>query len=131
VADEPNLFGVKPKAKRAKPAPLPGGVVQRLIGVYARLFEGRFHEKPMVTPADGAALKRMVAHAGEATVERRLPRYLQLDDTYLAGEGYPLRLMPGAWNRLVAAEATDAPTARTVPDAGRTAAYLRGLKGSK
>lgn len=98
---EPNLFGVtaKPKARKAKAAP---GEVQVVIGKWAALFEARFREKPLVTGKDGAAVKRLIAHAGAETVLRRLPIYLDLPDEFLAGQGYPLSLMLGQWNRLVA-----------------------------
>ncbi len=129
MTDGPNLFGVKPKAKRKAAPAVPGGAVQRLIGAWVRLFEGRFGEKPVITPADGAALKRLVSHAGEGAVERRLHAYLELTNTYVAEAGYPLRLLPGEWNRLVAADKTGAP--RSVPDADATGRYLRRLKGGR
>ena len=124
---DPNLFGVVPKARKARPAPSPTGEIQRLIGLWASLFEERFHEKPIVTGKDGAAVKRLVAHGGVGAVERRLRIYLALDDPYIAGQGYPLSLMLGAWNRLVAQD-VQAPS--RVPDSDATSRYLRGIKGA-
>lgn len=129
MTDGPNLFDVKPKAKRKQAAPLPGGAVQRLIGTYVRLFEAKFKEKPIILPRDGAALKRMIAHAGEAAVERRLPLYLALPDDYISNEGYPLVLMQSAWNKLVALERSS--TSTKVPDAAATETYLRNLRGGR
>lgn len=129
MSDEPNLFGVKSKAKRKASPPIPGGAVQRLIGTYRSLFEAKFHETPTITAADGAALKRLVAQSGADVVERRLRLFLEIDDPYTSGEGYPLRLMPRAWNKLIVQDA-QAKTSRT-PDAERTDEYLRSLKRAK
>ena len=123
---EPNLFGVEPKPKREKAPAVPGGAVQRLISLWIGLFEKRFKEKPVITARDGAALKRLVSHAGAEAVERRLPRYLELDDPYIANEGYPLALLQRSWNKLIVADRRDNST-RT-PDADRTAEYLRKLR---
>ncbi len=123
-----NLFGVPDKEpKKPAPAKAGPGEVQRLIGVWAKLFEARFGEKPIVTGRDGAALKRLIAHSDAATVERRLKVYLALDDAFIASQGYPLGLMLGAWNRLVA---QDRPEPSRVPSAERTAEYIRNLKAS-
>lgn len=125
---EGNLFDVPAKKRQKKtPAPLPGGTVQRLIGVYARLFEARFAEKPVILPRDGAALKRLIGHAGEAAVERRLPLYLALPDEYLAREGYPLVLLQSVWNKLIVAEREQS-AGRTVPGVEATEAYLKSLR---
>ncbi len=130
MVDEPNLFDVRRKAKRKAVAPVPGGAVQRLIGIWVGLYERRFGEKPVITPRDGAALKRLVLHAGADVVEHRLPLFLELDDAYIAGEGYPLVLLQSAWNKLIAAEHTT-PAPRQVRDADATDRYLRRLKGDR
>jgi len=126
LRDEPNLFGIKPKPKPRKAEPLPSGTMTRLIGIWVGLFEARFREKPVIRPRDAAALKRMVRHAGEASVSARLRLYIALDDEYVAAEGYPLALFEDRWNKLVAAAAR--PQAR-VQDAESTDAYLRSLRG--
>ncbi len=126
---EPNLFGVAAKVKKPKPTAAAPGDVQLVIRTWVEAFERRFGEKPIITGKDAAACKRLVAHAGVATVVRRLPAYLELADDFLAGQGYPLSLMLAQWNRLIAAERPTT-TSRT-PDADRTAAYLRRLKGDR
>lgn len=126
--DEANLFGVTPKKKRASAPPLPNGVVQRLLGIWVGLFETKFHEKPVILPRDGAALKRLISHAGAEAVERRLPRYLALEDAYVIAEGYPLVLLQSSWNKLIVAEKA---TASRLPDADETDKYLRDLRGGR
>ncbi len=120
-----DLFGVGKRPAKAKAAPTPPGAIQRLIGVWASLFEARYREKPIITARDAAALKRLIGHADVATVERRLRAYLDLDDPYISGQGYPLALMLGAWNRLIA---TDRQPLRVQMDADRTTQYLDDLK---
>lgn len=127
MKDDPNLFDVKRKAKRVAAPPLPNGIVQRLLGIWVGLFEAKFHEKPMILPRDGAALKRLVALAGAEAVERRLPKYLALEDRYIAGEGYPLALLQSSWNRLIIQDRVHDRT----PDAARSQDYLRKLKGGQ
>jgi hypothetical protein len=126
--NEPNLFDVHRKKKPKTSEPTPGGVVQRLIGLYVTLFEAKFREKPVITPRDGKALKRLVAHAGEDAVTRRLPRYLDLPDDYIAREGYPLSLFQSTWNKLIAEERSDTRDGHRVPDSKTTTAYLQSLK---
>lgn len=126
MSDEPNLFGVKPRAKRKAAPPIAGGVVQELVALWVRLFEQKFREKPVITARDGAALKRLVAHSGAEAVRRRLPRYLALDDAYVANEGYPLSLLQRSWNKLIVAEQGE--NGRRGPDAERTRTYLRSLR---
>ncbi len=128
-----NLFGVpaKAKAKKAKaPKPSTGDAVQRLIRAWDLLFTVRFNERPLITGKDAAALKRLVQHTGGdiGLVERRLALYLKLDDPFLAGQGYPLSLLLGQWNRLVA---LDVPERSKVPDADRTAEMLRRNLGGR
>jgi hypothetical protein len=122
----PNLFGVPAKARKAKaPKPSTGTAVTELIAAWAALFEARFGEKPLVTGKDAAALKRLVEHGcGDVgLVRRRLAAYLRLDDAFLAGQGYPLSLLLGQWNRLVALEAPEA-GGRQVQDADATQRLL-------
>jgi hypothetical protein len=123
--DEANLFDIKRKPKRAASAPLPFGAVQRLIDVWIGLFEAKFREKPVLTKADAAPLRRLAVSHGVALVERRLPRYLALADPLYRDEGYPLRLLPRAWGRLMVDEAA---SPSRVPDAEQTSDYLRKLK---
>ncbi|MES2341688.1 MAG: hypothetical protein V4597_08420 [Pseudomonadota bacterium] len=127
MGTEANLFGVEAKAKRAKAKPAPAGEVQAVIGQWAALFQARFGEKPLVTGKDGAAVKRLVAHGGLPAVLRRLPIYLDLPDEFLAGQGYPLSLMLGQWNRLVALDRPAQDRGR-VPDADRTSARMARLR---
>lgn len=128
MKDTPNLFGL-PAPKRARKAPaLPDGVVHQLIMLWVGLFAARFGAKPVLTPADAAALKRLAREQGADVVARRLPQYLALEDAYVAGEGYPLSLLPRAWNKLVVQDA--APASR-VPGPAATAAYLKSIKGGR
>lgn len=120
-----NLFGVEPKAKRAKAPAVPSQAVQRMIVIWRDLFVAKFGEQPIVTGKDGAAAKRLLTHAPADVVERRLRLYLSLDDPYIAGQGYPLSLMLGAWNRLVA---QDAPSRDRVPGASDTSDYLARMR---
>ncbi len=123
----PNLFGIETKAKKAKaPAACPGDV-QLVIRTWAEAFERRFGEKPIITGKDGAAVKRLIGHSDLRTVVRRLPIYLDLPDEYLAGQGYPLHLMLGQWNRLVALDRPVQPS-RSVPDAESTGDRMRRLR---
>ena len=122
-----NLFGVEKPAK-AKKAAAPASETQRIIGAWARLFEAKYGEKPIVNGKDAAAVKRLIGHAGAAVVERRLGLYLALEDDFVAGQGYPLSLMLGQWNRLVALER---PVQRGNQSVEATDAYLRGLKGGR
>lgn len=130
MSDEPNLFGIAPKAKPKKAPPVEGGAVQRVIGRWVALFTAKMGEKPAITPRDGAAIKRLVLQAGPDVVERRLVAYLDIDDEYIRREGYPLALLPQAWNKLIVAE-REASGSRRVQDADATRSYLRGLKGGR
>jgi hypothetical protein len=125
VADEPNLFGIKPKEKRKKADPLPSGTMTRLIGAWSRLFEGKYREKPLIRPRDAAALKRMVLKVGEVVVSERLKLYIELDDPFVRDEGFPLALMEDRWNKLIAAASK---AQGRVPDADSTDRYLRTLR---
>lgn len=128
MSDDANLFGMTPTPKRQKAAPVPGGAVQQLIGQYCTLFAACFSgERPVITPRDGKALKDMVTQSGVEKVAQRLPLYVGMDDTYLRGEGYPLRLMPGAWNKLTARLQQQA-SAPPAVEAQRTADYLRKIR---
>ncbi len=120
----PNLFGVPAKQKQAREP----NAVLALFDAWSVLFAERFGERPMATGKDLAALKRLLGHCnGDAEkVRRRLALYLRLDDPYVAGQGYPLVLMLGQWNRLIA---QDAPERSRVPDVERTERMLNGLRG--
>jgi hypothetical protein len=125
MSSDANLFGMTPKPKRAKTAPAPNGAVQSGIALYVRLFVERFNEKPVITPADGKAVKQLVTQFSQEKVEQRLPLYMALDDAYLLAAGYPLRLLPGQWNKLTV---TLQPRGDTAVE--RTSDYLRKLRGS-
>lgn len=127
MKDAPNLFDVKPKAKRKASPSAPDQVVHKLIMLWVSLFTRRFGERPVVTGRDGKALKDLVKHYDAATVGQRLEQYLALDDVYLHDAGFPLSLLPSVWNRL-AVKAASAKPRQVYDDAERTDAYLRSLK---
>ena len=124
MSPDADLLGPKPVPERT-PA-------QRLIAGWSKLFLARFGTKPIVSPKDGAAVKRLLAREGvdEALVARRIGQYFDLDDEYLRREGYPLGLLPGAWNKLAVAEAQERPKSR-VPDADATEQYLARMRGRR
>lgn len=122
-----NLFDIKPRPKKAAKPKAPAGEAHRIIATWAKLFEAKFREKPIIIGKDAGAVKTLLAHASADVVERRLKAYLALDDQYIAGQGYPLSLMLSAWNRLIALEAE---TPSKVPDAARTDQYLSRMKGA-
>ncbi len=124
----PNLFGViKAKPGRQVKASAHPGDVQAVIACWAQVFEAKYGEKPIITGKDGAAVKRLVAHSDARTVVRRLPAYLGLPDEFLEAQGYPLSLMLGQWNRIVALE-KQGRAVSTVPSADDTEARMRRLK---
>lgn len=126
MAASPNLFDGKSKAKRQKAAPAPGGAVHALITLYCQLFGELFHgDQPVISPADGKALKGLVTQFGQEKVHQRVIRYMALDDAFIASQGYPLRLMPGVWNKLTAlVHQQGAPDLATA----KTNEYLRKLQ---
>lgn len=126
MTQEP-LFGGRRPAKRAHSPPLPDQAVQRVLVEWIRLFEARFHERPLIRGQDGAAVKRLIAHAGVDAVAGRLPLYLALDDPYVERKGYPLSLLPQVWNELVVQ--CHQQQGRTSSEVDRTKKYLQGLKG--
>src|SRR3990172_8572641 len=74
-----------------------------------------------------AAAKHLVDLVGADLVIARLPMFFALNDPYLRAQGYPLALLPAAWNRLIVL---------TVPEpvgdeAERTLAYVRRLRGGR
>jgi hypothetical protein len=107
---------------------VPASAVQQILMAWATLFEAKYHEKPIITGKDGAAVKRLLGHAPAPVVLRRLQVYLDLDDPFITNQGYPLALMLGAWNRLVA---QDRPERAKVPDASATANYLAKMRGQR
>src|SRR5262252_1929727 len=126
-SSDADLFGFVRRAVKRKTTPAPNGSVQRLIGVYVELFERRFKEKPHVLKADGAQLKALVLKFGEEKVEARLRAYLAWDNDYAQRKGFTLRVFSSLWNELTVA-LHKTPSRSAVPDAERTAAYLRQLR---
>lgn len=126
---DPDLFGRSKAAKSEKTIPpLPDGTVHRLIGVYVELFKKEFNgERPAVQPLDGKSLKSLATEFGEGAVNDRLSIFVGLDDPYLRNEGYPLRLLRGAWNKCTARLPQAKPT--TAKESKRTTDYLRNLQG--
>ena len=122
-----NLFGMKGRKPSSKPTAASADV-QRLVGLWVDLFQRKFREKPVVTPADAVALKRLVASHGALLVERRLRAYFDVVDGFTELEGYPLRLLPRSWNKLAAASAQGR---TSVPGADQTAEAMRRLKGAR
>jgi hypothetical protein len=125
-SEDAQLFALERK-RRSKPTPAPDNAVHRLIAIWVGLFRQRFRERPIVTPKDGAALKRLLVQTqDEAVIARRLPLYFDLDDAYLQQNGFPLAQLPASWNRLIAIDAQR--TQSRVPDADATERYLRKLR---
>ncbi len=124
-----DLFGVGGREAAKKAAPLPDGAMHRLIMLWVTLFSAKFGEKPELTPADAMALKRLAKERGVDVVARRLGAYILLhEDTFEAKEGFPLSLLPRAWNKLII---QDKSQPSRVPDADQTARYLRDIKGGR
>ena len=98
---DPDLFGVRKKARAKKP-PVPNGAVQRLIGVYVAGYKLRFNEPPVITKADGALLKSLITTYGDQKVEQRLRAYINWDDPFVLKSGYSLRIFHVKWNELAA-----------------------------
>ena len=111
------------------PTPVKAGAAapaQRVIARWVELFRAHVaDERPVLTGKDAAAAKHLVDLVGADLVIARLPMFFALHDPYLRAQGYPLALLPAAWNRLIVL---------TVPEpvgdeAERTLAYVRRLRG--
>lgn len=121
-----DLFG--PKAKPVKATV--DSPTHRVIALYCHIFGERFKgEQPVITAGDGKAVKTLIAQFGEPKILERLPLFMALDDAFLQREGYPLRLLPGAWNKLAAMAVTTAPSTAEVTRS--TDAYLDRMKGAQ
>ena len=115
---------VSAKAVAPKAAEAPA---QRVIARWVELFRAHVaDERPAITGKDAAAAKHLVDLVGADLVIARLPAYFALDDAYLRASGFPLALLPAAWNRLIV-------LTRPEPvgdEADRTLAYVRRLRGA-
>lgn len=126
--DEPDLFGVKRKTRKAKP-PAPDGATGHLIHQYKQLYETRYGEQPHFTNRDGAIFKRLILEFGEAVVSERLAIYMRWNDKFAEEAGHSVGAFSGCWSRLTA-QAKQRKT-RSVPDVDATREYMRRVRDAK
>ena len=127
---EPDLFGVGRKAKQKKSAPLGmTHALQRLFGVYRELYEHRVQEPPVILKQHGAFLKTLITKYGAEKVEQRLRLFLTSEDRFIVDSGFALDVFYRQWNRLAVQAQNQAPRS-SIPDADRTADYMKRMSNS-
>lgn len=129
---DPDLFGVRKKARIKTPS-APNGAVQRLIGVYVTEYQRRFDEKPVITKADGALLKKLITEYGAEKVEQRLRAYIVWNDEFVRKSGYSLSIFHVKWNELAARQrpVRVVESHGAIPDAAETKRMLDRQRSKK
>ena len=86
--------------------------VRPLLDLYVELFEGKFHQRPVLNFAkDGAILKGLVAALGEDVVRDILRRFFESSDPFIQKSGYSIGVLRSTANRFLAeaSRRTDTP----------------------
>lgn len=108
--DEPDLFDVKRKKKRApKPkSPHAKRIQEIMLRVYFPLYmKERGGEKPDIGPRDWGLLRLMVDTHGPDLVEARLRDFFKTTDRWVRETaGFSMGVFKSQWQKLAAAAAT-------------------------
>ncbi len=68
---------------------------------YFKLYESRYHEKPLLVEADHTALRDILKTASDAVVKERLEMFFSVDDKFISESGHKLTTLRSSWSRLV------------------------------